>query len=60
MTYLGGYLYYIIFLNILSCKTWILFSKHEDEAFDTFKDFKALIENQIGKGIKIFGYDNGG
>lgn len=34
--------------------------KHKDEAFETFKEFKALIENQTGKKIKVFRSDNGG
>lgn len=34
--------------------------KHKDEAFDLFKNFKALVKNQTGKKIKIFRSDIGG
>jgi len=34
--------------------------KKKGEEFDMFKDFEALIENQTGKLIKAFRYDNGG
>eukprot|EP00253_Pinus_taeda_P023604 PITA_23604 len=57
---LSGYLYYITFIDDFSRKTWIYFLKHNDEAFETFKKFKALVENQTGKKIKIFRFDNGG
>lgn len=57
---LGGYLYYIIFVDDFSQRTWIFYLKHKDEAFDVFKDFKVLIENQTGKRIEVFRSDNGG
>jgi len=56
----GGHLYYITFVDVYSWKTWIFFLKHKDEAFDMFKDFKALIENQTRKRITVFRSDNGG
>lgn len=59
-TSIGGYLYYITFVDDFSRKTWIYFLKHKDEAFDMFKNFKALIENQSGKKIKVFRSENGG
>jgi len=57
---IGGYLYYTTFINEFSRKTWIYYLNHKDEAFETFKEFKALVENQTGKKIKIFRSDNGG
>ena len=36
---LGGYLYYITFVDDYSWKTWIFFLKHKDEAFDMFKSY---------------------
>jgi len=33
--------------------------KNKGKAFDMFKDFKALIENQTRKLIKTFRFDNG-
>ena len=53
MTSLGGYLYYAIFVDEFSWKTWIYFLKKKDEVFKWFYSFKALVENQTGKKIKI-------
>lgn len=33
---LGGYLYYIIFVDDLSRKTWIFYLKQKDRAFEMF------------------------
>eukprot|EP00253_Pinus_taeda_P012320 PITA_12320 len=59
VTSLGGYLYYAIFVDDFSRKTWIYFLKKKDEVFKWFRSFKALVENQIGKKIKILRTDNG-
>eukprot|EP00253_Pinus_taeda_P036299 PITA_36299 len=56
---LGGYLYYLTFIDDYSCKTWIYFLKKKDEVFSRFQHFKALIENQTEKKIKILRTDNG-
>jgi transposase InsO family protein len=34
--------------------------KEKSEAFEKFKVFKALIENQTGKILKVVRYDRGG
>jgi transposase InsO family protein len=52
-------LYYIIFIDDCSCKTWIYFLKTKDESFNRFQDFKNLVENQIGRHIEVFRTDNG-
>lgn len=57
---LGGYLYCAIFVDDYSRKTWIFYLKTKDHVFDVFRDFKALVENQIGKKILILRTDNGG
>lgn len=54
---ISGYLYYITFINEFSRKTWIYYLKHKDEALETFKELKALVESQIGKKIKTFKSD---
>eukprot|EP00253_Pinus_taeda_P027763 PITA_27763 len=56
---LGGYLYYLTFIDDYSRKTWIYFLKKKDEVFSWFRHFKALIENQIETKIKILRTDNG-
>ena len=56
---LGGYSYYLIFTDDYSRKTWIYFLKKKDEVFTWFCHFKALIENQTEKKIKILRTGNG-
>jgi hypothetical protein len=57
---LNGFLYYVIFIDDFSRKTWIYFLKKKDEVFGRFKEFKALVENATEKKIKILRSDNGG
>ena len=47
------------FTNDFSRKTWIYFLKKKDEAFKWFHTFKALVENQTEKRIKVLRTDNG-
>jgi hypothetical protein len=56
---LGKSLYYVSFIDDLSRNTWIYFLKNKSEVFDRFKEFKALIENQTKKRIKVLRIDNG-
>ena len=59
VTSLRGYLYYAIFVDDFSRKNWICFLKNKDEVFKWFCSFKALVENQTGKKIKVLRTDNG-
>ena len=58
----SGHLYFMTFIDDYSHKTWIYFlkSKEFDEVLDRFREFKALVENQFGKKIKVLRSDNGG
>ena len=38
--------YFILFIDDFSRMCWIGLLKHEDEAFEKFKAFKALVENE--------------
>ena len=42
---LGKSMYYVSFINEFSRNTWIYFLKNKSEAFERFKEFKALMEN---------------
>ena len=53
-------MYYVLFIDDHSRKSWIYFLKAKSETFDRFKEFKALIENQIDRHIHILKSDNGG
>ena len=57
---LGGSRYFIIFVDDCSRMTYIYFMKNKSEAFRHFKDYKAKVENLLGKKIKILRSDNGG
>jgi hypothetical protein len=56
---LNGYLYYVLFIDDHSRKTWIYFLKNKDGVLEKFKEFKAHIENQTGRKIKILRSNNG-
>jgi transposase InsO family protein len=59
---LSGYLYYVIFVDDYSRKTWIYFlkSKESEEVLGRFQEYRAQVENLTGKKIKILRSDNGG
>lgn len=59
---LSGYLYYVIFIDDFSQKTWIYFlkTKEFEEVLDRFKEFRAQVENLSEKRIKVIRLDNGG
>eukprot|EP00253_Pinus_taeda_P026116 PITA_26116 len=57
---LGKSVYYVSFIDDFSRNTWIYFLKKKSEVFDRFKEFKALVENQTEKKIKVLRTDNGG
>ena len=57
---LGGSLYYVRFKDVFSINTWLYFLKKKSKVFSKFKEYKALVENQIGKKIKVLKTDNGG
>ena len=42
---LSGYLYYVLFIDDFSHKSWIYFVKEKSETFNKFQLFKALAEN---------------
>jgi hypothetical protein len=52
--------YYVSFIDEFSRNTLIYFLRKKYEVFDMFKEFKALVENQIEKIIKVFRIENGG
>jgi hypothetical protein len=57
---LGKYVYYVSFIDNFSRNTWIYFLNNKSEFFDKFKEFKARVENQTEKRIKVSRTDNGG
>jgi hypothetical protein len=57
---LGKYMYYVSFIDDFLRNTWIYFLGKKYEVFEKFKEFKALVENQTKKRIKVLRTDNGG
>ena len=52
--------YSLIFIDEFSRYCWFYFLKHKSEVFGLFKVFKALVENQSGRRLKILRSDNSG
>ena len=52
--------YLILFIDDFSRFVWLGLMKHKDEAFEKFKSFKALVENESGYKIKCLRSDRGG
>ena len=50
---LGNFVYYVSFIDDFSRNIWIYFLNKKFEGFDRFKEFKALVENQTEKKIKV-------
>ena len=57
---LGGNRYFVSFVDDLSRKLWLYLIKAKSEVFNIFKGFKALLEKQSEKCIKILRTDGGG
>jgi hypothetical protein len=52
--------YLISFIDDFSRKTWIYFLCEKSEAFTTFKNYKNLVEKEIGAHIRCLRTDRGG
>ena len=57
---LGKSMYYASFIDDFSRNTSIYLLRKKSKVFDKFKEFKALVENQTEKKIKVLRTDNGG
>jgi transposase InsO family protein len=57
---LGGSRYYVTFIDDATRKTWVYCIRQKYDVFDTFKKWKALVENETGKSLKCLRSDNGG
>jgi hypothetical protein len=57
---LSGFNYYVTFIDDCSRRMWIYFMKTKDEVFNRFREFKALMENQTGRKVRVLRWNNGG
>ncbi|KAJ1530276.1 hypothetical protein ONE63_005198 [Megalurothrips usitatus] len=55
----GGARYVLVFVDDHSRKIFAYVLKHKSETFETFKKFKAMVETQAGRKLKVFRTDNG-
>jgi hypothetical protein len=56
----SGARYFLIFIDDFSRKTHVYLLKAKGETFEKFKQYKALVENEIGHKIKMLRSDNEG
>ena len=56
----GGYKYFITFTDDYSRFGYVYLMKWKSEAFEKFKEFRAEVENQLGKRIKAIWSNRGG
>lgn len=57
---LGGAKYFLLLIDDFTRKAFVYFLKSKGGAFDKFRVFKVMAENQQSRQIKIFRSDNGG
>lgn len=55
----GGSRYFLSFIDDYTRMCFVYFIKSKDEVFETFKNFKNMVEKQQSKPIKILRSDNG-
>ena len=56
----AGNKYFLLLVDDFSRMMWVYVIKAKNEAFATFKSFKALVENQTEHKLKILRTDRGG
>jgi transposase InsO family protein len=57
---LGGSRYYVTFIDDATREAWVYCIRQKYDVFDTFKKWKALVENETRKRLKFLRSDNGG
>ncbi|KAI3721795.1 hypothetical protein L2E82_32813 [Cichorium intybus] len=57
---LAGSKYFLLFTDDFSRMSWVYFLKYKSESFEYFRKFKALVEKQSGKALKVLRTDRGG
>jgi transposase InsO family protein len=57
---LGGSHYYVTVIDDATRKTWVYYIQQKYDVFDTYKKWKALVENERRKRLKCLRSDSGG
>ena len=55
-----GEYYFMLLIDEYTRMTWVTFLKEKLEAFEKFKIFKEMVENEINQKIKCLRSENGG
>ena len=55
---IGGFRYFVIFVDDYSHYSWIFHMKHHSELLQVYSNFAKMVETQFFKRIKIFQSDN--
>nr|GEV23808.1 copia LTR rider [Tanacetum cinerariifolium] len=56
---LGGKRYFLSIVDDYSRRVWVYILRFKHEAFENFKEWKQLVENQTGRTVKKLRTDNG-
>lgn len=56
----GGARFVLLFIDDFTRKTHVYFLKHKHETFDKFREYKAEVENETSKSIRVLRSDGGG
>ncbi|GKC80997.1 retrovirus-related pol polyprotein from transposon TNT 1-94 [Tanacetum coccineum] len=56
---MSGCRYFLSIVDDYSRRVWVHFLRHMNEAFNKFKEWKQLVENQTGRKLKKLQTDNG-
>ena len=56
----GGYDYFVTFTDDYSRFGHVYLMRHKSDTFELFKEYRALVEKQLGKSIKTLRSDRGG
>ena len=57
---IGGYHYFIVYLDDNTCRVWVVFMKSKDETLEVTEKFVQTIEKCTGWTIRTFRSDRGG
>ena len=55
----GGSIYFMTIIDDYSRRVWIYFLKSKDMAFEAFKGWKRVVENQVNRKVKTLRTDDG-
>lgn len=55
----GGVRYFMSIIDYYSRNVWIYILKNKSDTFNKFKEYKILIENQVGRNVKRLKTNNG-